>query len=266
MHDTPVIRAVLRAQWREVSRDRWILAYAILVALLTEAVLRLSGTAPRALAGLLNVVLLLVPLMTAVFGVTYWHAARDFTELLLAQPVARARLWWGLYLGLAAPLAAAFTLGLLLPLLWHRAISADTIAAIAVFAGTGVALTAIFTAIALWLGVRATDRLRAIGQVLGAWLVLTLVYDGLIIAAATTFAHWPLERVLLAAMFLNPVDLARTLLMFALDHGALMGYTGALLARFLNAPAGRLFAAAGLLAWMALPIVLARRTFVRKDF
>src|SRR5690606_13939541 len=91
--------------------------------ILTEALFQLGGSGERALTGLLNVALLLVPLVTMVFGVVYWHSAREFTELLLAQPVPRHALWYGLYLGLVLPLLGALVVGISLPLLLHGAIT-----------------------------------------------------------------------------------------------------------------------------------------------
>ena len=71
-----------------------------------------SAAATRRLLSLMNVVLLLVPLVSIVFGTMYLYNAREFTELLLAQPVHRRQLFAGLYLGLALPLSAAFVVGL----------------------------------------------------------------------------------------------------------------------------------------------------------
>lgn len=261
-----VVGAVCAAQLREISRNRWVVAYAVVLLLLTEALFRVGGSGARALTSLLNLVLLLVPLVTSVFGVVYWHASREFTELLLAQPVPRRGLWWGLYLGLVLPLVAAFAVGLVLPLAWHRALDAETAPLLALYVTVGAALTAIFGAAALWIGVRHDDRLRGLGLMLGLWFVAAIAYDGAVVWLATAFSDWPLERPMLAAMLANPVDLARTALVLRLDSAALMGYTGAVMARTLGGGAGLAVTALGLAAWIALPTWLALRAFRRKDF
>ena len=263
---TPVVSAVLSAQLRDVMRNPWIIGYAVLVALLTEAMFRMGGSGARALTGLLNLVLLLVPLVASVFGVVYWHAAREFTELLLAQPVPRRRLWWGLYLGLVLPLTAAFAAGLVVPLLLHRVVDGGTLALLALYVAVGAALTAVFGAVALWIGVSSTDRLRALGLMLGAWFLAAIAYDAFVVWMATAFSDWPLERPMLALMLANPIDLGRTVLVLRLDSAALLGYTGAVLARALGGPLGMLMAGSAMLAWIALPVWAAQRTFVRKDF
>jgi Cu-processing system permease protein len=257
---------VCAAQWREIARNRWVLAYAVALLLLTEAVFRLGGSGGRALTSLLNLVLLLVPLVTSVFGVVYWHAAREFTELLLAQPVPRRSLWQGLYLGLVVPLAAAFAIGITLPLLWHGALDADLLPLWSLYLAVGGALTAVFGAVALWIGVRHDDRLRGLGLMLGLWFVAAVAYDGVVIWMATAFSEWPLERPMLAAMMANPIDLARTALVLRLDSAALLGYTGAVLARSLGGATGLLVTGLGLAVWIGLPVWLAVRAFQRKDF
>lgn len=267
-HERPpsVVGAVCAAQWREIARNRWVLAYAVVLLVLTEATFRVGGSGVRALTSLLNLVLLLVPLVTSVFGVVYWHAAREFTELLLAQPVPRRQLWWGLYLGLLVPLVGAFAVGITVPLLWHGALDAESLPIWSLYLTVGGALTAVFGAVALWIGVRHDDRLRGLGLMLGVWFVAAVAYDGVVIWLATAFSDWPLEHPMLAAMAVNPIDLARTALVLRLDSAALLGYTGAVLARSLGGALGLLATGLGLATWIALPVWLAVRAFQRKDF
>jgi Cu-processing system permease protein len=93
-----------------------------------------------------------------------------------------------------------------------------------------------------------------------------MVYDGIVLLVATTFAAWPLEGPLLVMSFLNPVDLARILLLMQLDISALMGYTGAVYERFFTAGAGAVLAAMMLLVCAIVPLGLGYRWFKRKDF
>jgi Cu-processing system permease protein len=80
---------VLKHELNNVRRSRWVLGYAGLLLLLTQAVLWFGGGGPRAVVSLLNVVLIVVPLVSLVFGTMYLYAAREFIELLLAQPIGR---------------------------------------------------------------------------------------------------------------------------------------------------------------------------------
>ena len=84
-----MILKIVRYVLLDVMRNRWVLGYAVFFFALTDVLLRLGGSGPRALLSLLNVVVLLIPLVTIVFGTIYWHGAREFNELLLSQPVER---------------------------------------------------------------------------------------------------------------------------------------------------------------------------------
>jgi Cu-processing system permease protein len=258
-----VTAKVVRYELSNVARSRWLLAYAAFFAVVTDALVRFGG-GDKALLSLVNVVLLVVPLVALVFGTTYLYDARDFTELLLAQPVGRPQLFVGLYLGLALPLSAAFALGAGLPFLVHG-VPAGQAGTLAALLGAGVALTLVFAALAFLVAVHSTDKVKGLGVAVGLWLALALLYDGAVLLAVALLADYPLERPMLGVMLANPVDLARVLLLLRFDVAALLGYTGAVFARFFGG-VGSLVAAAALLAWVAAPVALGVRAFRRKDF
>lgn len=250
----------------DVVRNRWVLAYAFFFLVITDVLLRLGGSGPRAMLGLLNVVVLLIPLVTIVFGTIYWHGAREFNELLLAQPVARGTLFHGLFAGLVLPLSLAFVAGVTLPVLFERAADAETLSLLVRLIVAGCALTAVFGALAVLIAGLVDDRLKGLGIALGVWLMLTVAYDGLVLWVAMTYRDYPIEGAMLALSFANPVDLARVLLVLRFDVSALMGYTGAVMQRMLGTPAGIAAALGGLLAWTLIPGLFAQRAFRRRDF
>ncbi len=261
-----VIATVLRHEARSLRRNRGVIAFGAFQLIVTESVLRLSGSAPRALSTLLNLVLLVVPLVTIVYGVISWHASREFNELLLAQPVHRRSLFAALYLGLVLPLAAAFAAGLLTPFVLHRAVTMDVAPLLVTTLAAGVSLAFVFGGLALLVGVHVDDRLRGVAVSLAIWLGLTVAYDGLVLLVATTLSDYPLERPMLALTLFNPVDLARTMIVMRSDAAALMGYTGAVMHHFLGSSAGTVATVAGLLAWILVPAWSGRRAFERRDF
>jgi Cu-processing system permease protein len=266
-----VTRTLVAYQARNVARSRWLAGYALFFLVATDALLRFGGSDPtRALLSLSNVVLFVVPLVGLVFGTTYLHDAREFTELLLAQPVRRGQLFAGLSLGLTLPLAAAFALGTALPFAWHglgedAAAVAAARTTLAALVGCGVLLTAVFVALAFLIATRA-DKVRALGTAVGAWLALALVYDALVVVLVALLADYPVERPLLALMLANPIDVARVLLLLRFDAGAVMGYTGAVFARVFQGPTGLVIAGAALALWAAVPAALGLRAFRRRDF
>jgi Cu-processing system permease protein len=256
---------LVRWQLSNVLRSRWLLGYALFFLLVTDALLRFGGGSGKALLSLMSVVLLVVPLVATVFGTTWFHDAREFTEVLLAQPVDRGPLFAALYVGLALPLALALVAGVGLPFVVHGVGAPPDRLTLATLLGTGAALTFSFVAIAFLIAVRADDKVKGLGTAVVTWLALTLVYDGVILLVTTAFGDYAIERPLLAMLLANPVDLARVQLLLRFDVSALMGYTGAVFAGFFGSTAGPLVSAAMLLLWIAVPAWLGLRTFRRKD-
>jgi Cu-processing system permease protein len=255
---------VARYVMRDLVRSRWLVAYTGFFLAAGALLMRFSDTPAKGLISLSNVVLLVVPLANVVFGAMYLYSAREFVELLLAQPLRRRSLFAGLYLGLAGPVAGAAVVGLLVPLSASGADGA-ALATGVLLAAIAVALSAIFTAVAAMLVYAVEDRVRGLAAAIGVWLALAVVYDAVVLMAAARFADYPLERPMLVAMLANPIDLSRLLLLVRLDGAALLGYTGAVFQRFFGG-AGFLVAAGAVALWVAVPALAGARRFHRKDF
>lgn len=257
---------IVRYELRDVLRSRALIVYALFFFGLTDVLLRFGGGGARAALSLMNVVLLLIPLVAIVFGTIYLYNAREFTELLLAQPVHRRQLFAGQYLGLALPLSAAFVAGLGSALALHAGEDVDHLATLVVVAASGILLTLIFTAFATVIVARVDDKVKGIGIAIGLWLAGTVLYDGLVMLGLMVFADYPLEQPALAAMIANPIDLARVLILMRLDVSALMGYTGAVFEKFFGSAGGTALASLALVLWTGVPLLLGARRFQRKDF
>ena len=257
---------VLRAGVRDLARNRWLLAYGITLAGIAELLFVFGGAGQQVMLSLLNATLLLVPLVALVFGTMHVYASREFIELLLAQPLPRRAIFIGLYLGLTLPLAAAFVLGVGIPLALHGTLTAAAPSALIALAAVGVLLTAIFAAMAMAIALGSDDRLKGMSLSLGAWFLFTIGYDGGVLAVVSLFGDWPLEKPLLLLMLGNPVDLARVLVLTGLDTAALLGYTGALFRRLFGGALGPSVALTALALWTVLPVTIARRRFLRRDF
>jgi len=257
--------SIAQTQTRDVARSRWVVVYGGFFAVLAEGLLRFSGGDGRALLSIGTACLMVIPLATLLLTTIYVYNAREFTELLLAQPVKRRSLYAALYLGLAVPLSASFALGTMLPFLlrgFNDSTSRGSLLAIIVI---GVALTLAFTGIGFCIALKVDDRLRAVGIALGVWLSCAVLYDGAVLAIVALFSDYPIERPLLGLMLANPVDLGRVLLLLRLEAMALLGYTGAVLERFFGIQ-GALIAASSLAMWIAAPALIGARVFRRKDF
>ncbi len=257
---------ILRYELRDLARSRWLAGYLLFFLACAEGLYRTEGSALKVLLSLTDVILLLIPLASAVFGTIYLYSAREFVELLLSQPVGRRQLFGGLYLGLALALSAAFVAGVATPFLVHGVDAPEAWATLAVLCGGGVLLTWIFVALAFLIALRLDDRMKGLATAILAWLGLAVLFDGGLLLLVNAFQDFPLEKPLLAATLANPVDLARIVLLLRFDVAALMGYTGAVFQQFFGSAQGALLAAGAAVAWVALPVLTGLRMFSRKDF
>ena len=257
---------IVRYALRDLLRSRWLIAYALVLGVVTGLLLRFAGSPERAGLSLVSVVLLAVPVVSLVVGVMVVYSAREFTELLLAQPIPRPSVFLAQYVGIVMPLSLALLLGLAVPFAIHGAAFGRGAATLAALAGAGIALTWIFGAVAQLIAVRCEDRVKGLAVGIAVWLALTMLYDGLVLAIAATFSAYPLDRPMLALLIANPVDLARLALLLQFDTAALMGYTGAVFRQFFGTGSGLAIALAALALWVVAPLTFGLRAFARKDF
>ncbi len=258
---------IVSYQWKDLFRDKWLIGYALIYLLLTDALIRFGGGGPKALMSLSNIMLLFVPLVSLIYGVLYLYQSREFVELLLAQPLDRKNLFAGLYGGLAIPLCLAFVAGAGLPLLYTGVwVQTEAATMLTVF-GLGVALSLIFVGIGFLFGLKYFDeRVKGFGYALVSWLLLAVLYDGLILIFVSTFSEYPLEKAMIGLSIINPIDLARIGVLLQFDISALMGYTGAVFNRFFGGYLGMLISLGCLLLWIVIPAWRGLRLFSKKDF
>jgi Cu-processing system permease protein len=92
-----------------------------------------------------------------------------------------------------------------------------------------------------------------------------LIYDGFLLWFVYAFSDYPLEKITLALIALNPVDLARVIMLLQLDISALMGYTGAFYKDFFGSNTGIALSTTILCLWIVVPFTIALRVFTKKD-
>jgi Cu-processing system permease protein len=211
-------------------------------------------------------VLFLAPLSALVFGVLSFYQARGFHELMLAQPVSRGALLSGQGLALAIALGAAFSLGLGIPTVLVGFRSAEDFRLLAIFLGGGLLLHLCFLALAFLIALSVEDRLRGFAAALFLWLAMVFLYDGVLLFLLTQFSDYPLDRFVIGAILLNPVDLDRILVLMQLDASVLLGYTGAVFRRFFGTSLGIVAALGAMSLWVAVPTGLFFLKLRKKDF
>jgi Cu-processing system permease protein len=110
------------------------------------------------------------------------------------------------------------------------------------------------------------DKARGLGFSILLWLILAVVYDGLVLFIVYYFDEYPLEKIMIALSIINPIDLGRILFLMKFNISALMGYTGAVFQQFFGSLLGILISLFCLLAWIIIPFLLSRFYFKKRDF
>ena len=247
-------------------RSRWSYVYFIFYLLLGFVLLFLNNDVSKAVITLMNVIIVLVPLIGTIFGVMYYYNSREFTELLLAQPVKRSSIFLGQYLGVASSLTLSLVLGLGIPFVLYGLFGSNVIWDFSLLLVTGAFLTVIFTALAFNIAISNENKIKGFGYAVLLWLFLAVIYDGLFLMSLIILEDYPLDTFSLVASMLNPIDLSRTLILLKLDISALLGYTGAVFKKFFGTDFGLLISMAILLLWTILPIFRLAYKANRKDF
>jgi Cu-processing system permease protein len=253
-------------EMRDVLRSRWLIGYTLFFLLVTDALFRFGGGGEKALLSLVNLVLFVIPLVTIVFATVYLYNAREFIELLLTQPIKRRQVFFGVYVGLTVPLSLSFVVAVCAPFVIHRGIASAQPGTFAALILAGIALTLIFAALALLIVARTEDRMKGLGVAVAMWLLMAVLYDGLVLLFVSIMADHPMEKPLLALMLANPLDLARVALLLQFDVAALLGYTGAVLQQFFGRAVGVAVTSLALAFWIFAPLLAGMRAFQKKDF
>lgn len=214
----------------------------------------------------MNVIIILVPLIGTIFGVMYYYNSREFTELLLAQPIKRSAIFLGQYFGVATSLAMSLFVGLGIPFVFYGIFYSDAIWDFILLLITGAFLTYIFTALAFVIALANENRIKGFGYAILIWLFLAVIYDGLFLMSLLYFEDYPLDKFSLIATMFNPVDLSRILILLKLDISALLGYTGAVFHKFFGTNLGLILSLSMLSLWIAVPTTFIWRLSKNKDF
>lgn len=254
------MKKITRFVLTDILRNRIVIAYAVLMAVLSWTVFNMEDTGSKGVLTLLNIVLLVVPLVSVLFSTIYIYNSAEFIELLLSQPVKRPQIWLSLFGGLSISFIIAFALAVGLPLFLY----ADFHQAVILFA-TGCLLSAIFVALAFLAAIMSRDKAKGVGVSILLWLYFALLFDGLVLFLMFQFADYPIEKPMVLLSATSPLDLARILNLMQIDASAMMGYTGAIFKNYFGSGWGVFLSFGLLLAWALVPFWISLRIFKRKD-
>jgi Cu-processing system permease protein len=270
------ILTIARLELTAATRLKWIRLLTAAFALLAAAAAYSAGAAneiagaegfSRTTMALVPVVLILVPLSALILGVSGQASEPGSEPFLFGQPVSRATVLVGRWLGESVALAGALVAGLGT----GGAIVAfnsgtEGLLPFVAFIAASVVLATIFVSIAAAIAAATDKRVVALGVATFAWFFFVLLYDG----AALSLAGWLSGRIggrlLFGSVFGNPTDLIRVVTLSVAGTPNVLGAAGDAWVRFLGGATGAaLAAAAALIAWTVGPLLVGVRLIGARD-
>lgn len=246
-------------------RSSWSYVYFAFYLLLGFVLLFLNNDTSKAVISLMNIITVLTPLIGTIFGVMYYYNSKEFTELLLAQPLKRSTIFLGQYFGVAISLTLSLVIGLGIPFAMYGVFQSTTSNFITLLL-IGTFLTFIFVALAFNIALSNENKIKGFGYAILTWLFFAVIYDGLFLISLMVFQEYPLDKFSLVASLLNPIDLSRILILLKLDISALLGYTGAVFKTFFGTNVGGILSFVILFLWALIPVYFIKRKATKKDF
>lgn len=269
------IRVLIGYELAAAMRNRWLLAYGAIFAILALGLslvgLNFTGAVGlegygRTTASLINLCLTLVPLVALLLGVSI-TADREtgVLEAFLAQPVRRSEFLLGRLGGALAAIGLATLVGFgLAGVLIGLATGAGGGLQYLGFLGITLTLAAAYLSIGTAIAVAARNRMQATTAALAVWFASVVVFDLLLIAAGAMAGAG--VRVLTAALLLNPVEIARILALLLLDPSLeILGPVGGFLVARLGESGTAAALGGALFVWTLAPLAVALAVFDGRD-
>lgn len=257
---------ILKYSFYDLMRSRWSYVYFLFYLVLGFVLLFLNNDVNKAVITLMNIIIVLTPLIGTIFGVMYYYNSKEFTELLLAQPLKRSTIFMGQYLGISISLTLSLVLGLGIPFVLYGLFKSAAIFNFGLLLVVGSFLNFIFVSLSFNIALSTENKIKGFGYAILMWLLLAVIYDGLFLISLVFFNDYPLDKFSLVATMLNPIDLSRILILLKLDISALLGYTGAVFRKFFGTNFGMFLSLFILTLWVVFPMLRMNFKLKRKDF
>ncbi len=273
------IRTILAIAKQELTiniRNKWTFIFAVVFGLLVVSISYFGTMAEgfsgmqnftRTSASILNLVLYIVPLVALTMGTLSFTGDKGSTELLYSQPVSRAEVLLGKFVGVFWSLALSSLAGFVLSGIVILAnTGTDGLAPYALFVVLSLGLSLVFLSLSIVVSVASQRKSKAFGVSLFLWFFFVLFYDLLTLGGTLLLKGQSANVFLFLSLFGNPVDMVRVASLITLDNVTIFGAAGAALLRFLGGPTLSLvLLLAGLSIWIVLPLVGSHRLLRQQD-
>ena len=169
---------IIRYTFFDLIRSSWTYFYFGFYLLLSIILLFLNNDIAKSVITLMNIITILIPLISTVFGVMYYYNSREFIELLLAQPIPRKNIFLGQYIGISISLSLSLIIGLGVPFLIYGLAISSEIFNFLMLIITGVFLNFIFVGFSYLIGLYNENKIKGFSLAIFVWLFMAVIYDG----------------------------------------------------------------------------------------
>lgn len=223
MISVSLISTVAVKEFKNSIRNRWVLAVALILALMALAI-SYFGFAPRGETGfggfdvtivsLASLVTYLVPIiaLTLGFDTIVGEAEGKTLDLILTMPISRLELFLGKFFGLSLSIITSTVVGFGVAGVLIAMKSGTThLGDYIFFILSAILLGLSFLSLALMISVMVGERSKAIGLVIFFWFFFVLIFDLLLIGLLVSTEGKVSSSLITALLYANPADLFRLL-------------------------------------------------------
>ena len=260
------IFTVANKEFHDGLRNRWLVSITLIFALLSIGLTYFGAAASgevgvtslsTTVASLASLAVFLIPLIALLLSYDSFVGEQESGTLLLllTYPLSKSQLLLGKFLGQGGIIALATLLGFgsSAVLLYFQQENTEIIGAFSLFILSAILLGLSFTAIAYLISLSVSEKSKAAGFALITWFLFALAFDLALLALLVGVEEGVSQQGLTQLMMLNPTDIFRLVNLAGLDSSQVDGA----LAAAINASLSQTQLISALVAWVALPLILA---------
>jgi len=88
-----MLSSLLLFELKNLIKAKWIFFYAGFYFLLVEALYYFSIESSKVFISLLNIILIVIPLISIIYGTQHFYKSSEYIQFLLAQPIERRNIF-----------------------------------------------------------------------------------------------------------------------------------------------------------------------------
>jgi len=270
MNSMSPIFAVALKEFQDGLRNRWFISITLIFAVLSVGLSYYGAAASgdtgtvslsSTIASLSSLAVFLIPLIALLLSYDSFVGEQESGTLLLllTYPLSKVQLLLGKFLGQGSIIALATLLGFgsAALLLSVQNDFATVMPAFGLFILTATLLGLAFISIAYVISLAVNEKSKAAGIALLVWFFFVLVFDLALLALLVGTETGLSQSLLVNTMMLNPADIFRLINLAALDSADVNG----VLSVAINSSQSVTSLLLLMLAWIALPLVIASTVF-----